>query len=121
MEEYIAKIKKEFEEKEQEVETLKKRIDMLQDALIEATIPSQQKDKQVTRKDFTEMYNKCVARMFDEDAKGIENGPYDKKIYLNHMYVHWNGMYCDCSSGAIIANEMIPTIESIDDEEGDGV
>lgn len=104
-----------------EIEDLKRRIDMLQDAMIEATIPSQQKDKQVTRKDFTEMYNKCVGRMFHEDDKEIENGPYGKKIYLNHMYVHWNGMYCDCGSGAIISNEMIPTIKSIDDEEGDGV
>ena len=104
-----------------EIEDLKDRIDMLQDALIEATVPGQHKDQQVTRRYFMEMYNKCVARMFEEDEKGIENGPYDKKIYLNHMYVHWNGMYCDCSSGAIIANEMIPTIKSIDDEEGDGV
>ena len=104
-----------------EIENLKDRIDMLQDALIEATIPGQHKDQQVTRRDFIEMYNKCLDGMFDEDNKDIENGPYEKKIYLNHMYVHWNGMYCDCSSGAIIANEMIPTIESIDDEEGDGV
>lgn len=100
-----------------EIETLKGRIDMLQDALIAAVSPLPQQDKQIPRRDFIEIYNKCVSRMFEEDERGIGDGPYEKRIYGNDMTIHWNGMYCNCGSGAIIANEIIPGIEGVEEDE----
>lgn len=101
----------------EEIKQLKGRINMLQDALIEAVSPLPQQDKQIPRKDFIEIYNKCVSRMFEENEKGIGDGPYERRIYGNDMTVHWNGMYCNCGSGAIIANEIIPGIEGVEDDE----
>lgn len=100
-----------------EIQTLKGRINMLQDALIEAVTPLHQQDKQIPRKDFIEIYNKCVSRMFEENENNIGDGPYEKRIYGNDMTVHWNGMYCNCGSGAIIANEIIPGIEGVEEDE----
>lgn len=119
MEKIITVVKEEMKKKDQEIDTLKKRIELLQYALIEATTPLPQQDKRISRKDFIEIYGKCVVGMFEEDDKGIENGPYNGRIYGNDMTIHWNGMYCNCGSGAIIANEIIPGIREVekDDEE----
>lgn len=100
-------------------EELIKRIDMLQDALIEMGKTNEPKDMRVSRKDFVQIYNKCVSRMFDECDAQIEQTPYENMIYSNPMTIHWKGMYCNLSSGACIANNIIPGIEGVDeDEEG---
>lgn len=104
-------------EKLRNYEYLEQRIDKLQDALIDAVTPIPQQDVLVPRKDFIEIYNKCVSRMFEENERGIGDGPYEKRIYGNDMTIHWNGMYCNCGSGAIIANEIIPGIEGVEDDE----
>lgn len=101
------------------IDALRKRIDMLQDALIEAISPTPKKDLRVTRKDFIQMYDKCTSRMFDDFDKGIEGGPNEKKIYNNDVTVHWNGIYCDCSDGAIAWNHIIEGVKGVDSEEGD--
>lgn len=96
---------------------LEQRINKLQDALIEVVTPLPQQDVQIPRKDFIEIYEKCVAKMFEENERGISNGPYEKRIYGNDTTVHWNGMYCNCGSGAIISNEIIGGIKGVEDDE----
>lgn len=99
-------------------EELIKRIDMLQDALIEMGKTNEPKDMRVSRKDFVQIYNKCVSRMFDECDAQVEQTPYEDMIYSNPMTIHWKGMYCNLSSGACIANNIIPGIEGVDEDEG---
>ncbi len=96
---------------------LEQRINKLQDALIEVVTPLPQKDVQIPRKDFIEIYNKCVGRMFEEYDKGISNGSYEKKMLGCDTTIHWNGMYCNCGSGAIISSEIIPGIEGVEEDE----
>jgi len=116
MEEYIAKIKKEFEEKEQEVETLKKRIDMLQDAII-SLMAGKQEPIRVSRIDFVAIHDKCVSLMEDADI--------EKLLYCNgnkkaNVTVQWNNLYCDCQDGAIVSNYVFPAIDEMESElEGD--
>lgn len=102
-----------------EIETLKDRIEMLQGALLEATVPTPSTDKRVSRVDFIEMWDTCCKKMWEEQEKDIE-GPYTKKIYGTDVYVHWNGLYCDCYDGATVANNIIPAIKAVDEDvEGD--
>lgn len=101
-----------------EIETLKDRIEMLQEALLEATTPIPSTDKRVSRVDFVEMWNTCCSKMWDEEEKNIENGPYTNKIYGTDVYVHWNGLYCDCTDGATVANNILPAIMEVDDDLG---
>lgn len=101
-------------------EELIKRINMLQDALIEMGKTNTPKDMRVSRKDFVQIYNKCVGRMFDEcDSANNETNqtPYEDMVYSNPMTIHWKGMYCNLSSGACIANNIIPGIEGVDEDE----
>lgn len=98
------------------IEKLNKRIAMLQDALIEMSTSNKPNDYRISRKDFIEIYNKCVCRMFD--SGNTKNGiSYEDVIYSNAMTIHWNGMYCDLTSGACIANHIIPGIMGVDEED----
>ena len=64
---------------------------------------------------FIQIYNKCVGRMFN--SENAKNGiSYEDIIYSNTMTIHWKGMYCDLTSGACIANNIIPSIEGVDEE-----
>ena len=97
------------------IEKLNKRIAMLQDALIEMSTSTKPNDYRISRKDFIEIYNKCVCRMFE--SGNTKNGiSYEDVIYSNAMTIHWNGMYCDLTSGACIANHIIPGIKGIEEE-----
>lgn len=72
-------------------------------------------DKKISRKDFV-MLHEYMAKQMDnvEDDFTKENNA----IYGHHITVHWHGFYCDCSDGAVPANNIIPAIQSVDDEEG---
>ena len=54
--------------------------------------------------------------MFDSE-NGKNDISYEDIIYSNAMTIHWKGMYCDLSSGACIANNIIPGIMGVDEED----
>lgn len=73
-------------------------------------------DKELSRKDFVEVYNFMVKHMDTvEDNFTKENNA----IYVHDCTVHWHGLYCNCSDGATVANNIIPAITSVDDEEAE--
>ena len=117
MEEFITKIKMEFEEKEREVEELKKRIDMLQNAMI-ILMAGKQEPIRVSRKDFVEIHDRCVGLMDDDEA--IQNLLYCNGNKKANVTVQWNNLYCDCQDGAIVSNYVFPAIDEMESElEGD--
>lgn len=100
----------------EEVKNLKTRIDSLQNAIIDLVSPVPPAEKRVTRKDFLEIYNKCLSGMFEDQENGIWESEHKKKIYGKDITVHWNGIYCDCYDGATPCNHIIPGIKSLDEE-----
>lgn len=73
-------------------------------------------DKKISRKDFVMLHEYMVKQM-DNVADNFTKE--NNAIYGHEITVHWHGFYCDCSDGAIPANNIIPAIQSVDDEEGD--
>ena len=110
----------ELEEKENQVEHLKKqieelkaeykkRLELLQTALLKATktdgtIPG----IRVSKADFVAMHSIAV-----RDMDGCE----DNDIYGHDITVHWHGFYCNCGDGATPANYIIPGIEECNEED----
>ena len=102
-----------------EIENLKSRIDMLQEALLKITSEKKEdsinKDIRISRKDFVTLWEKCTENNKDGEFR------YEDLVYGKNVTVHWNGFYCDCVDGAVAYNNIITSITSVDDEEGDGV
>lgn len=72
-------------------------------------------DKKISRKDFVMLHEYMVKQM-DNVADNFTKE--NNAIYGHEITVHWHGFYCDCSDGAVPANNIIPAIQSVDDEEG---
>ena len=58
-------------------------------------------DKQVTMKEFLEIYNKALA----------EDDYYKSGIYGKDVTIHWNGIYCNVGDGATAYNHIICGLE----------
>lgn len=106
-EETIEDLKKKIEEIKTEY---KKRLELMQTALIELThntntVPT---DKRISKADFIEMHSNAV-----RDMDGIE----DSDIYGYDITVHWHGFYCNCGDGATPANYIIPGVADCLDED----
>lgn len=69
-------------------------------------------ERLVSMQEFIDIYNAAVTLMF------AEVGNADDMIYGKPLTIHWNGIYCDCGTGATIANNIIPGIEGVISEEG---
>ena len=104
-------------------DNLKKRVDVLQNAIIDSSSSVTSSDIRVTRKDFLEIYNKVMEGMAaDCDNDIYEEGKYHNMIYGKDFTVHWNGIYCDCLDGCHPCNYLIPAIENIEvDADGEEV
>ena len=63
-------------------------------------------DKQVTMKEFLEIYNKALA----------EDDYYKSGIYGKDVTIHWNGIYCSVGDGATAYNEIISNIAAVIEE-----
>ena len=111
----------ELKEKERKIEHLKKQIDelkteykkrleLMQKALLESTQKTETvpHDVRVSKADFLAMHSTAVYEM-----DGIE----DNDIYGYDVTVHWHGIYCNCGDGATPANYIIPGIEYCNEED----
>lgn len=54
--------------------------------------------------------------MFDNSENEIED---EDEIYGHDVTVHWHGLYCNCSNGAAVSNNIIPGIEGLISEYGE--
>ena len=95
-----------------------KRIEMLQSALLSATVGNKSVEGlQVTKTDFLAIYNKALNAMFKAEENGTLTD--DNDIYGYDFTIHWHGIYCNCYDGAIPSNHIIPAIEGVNDEDPD--
>ena len=68
-------------------------------------------DVRVTRSDFLKIYNLAMETM--------EENSEDNEIYGRDVTVHWHGIYCNCTDGAIAYNYIIDAIKGVTEEDGD--
>ena len=111
----INTLKKEHNE---EIKTLMRRIELLQTAITELIHNENHgsHDVRVSKTDFLDMYQKALDVFFDNMEKpNCDELPND--IYGKDFTVHWNGIYCNCSDGAVVSNNLIPGIEGVLDED----
>ena len=95
-----------------------KRIEFLQNALLQATNGSKAVEGvQVTKTDFLAIYNKALTEMFTAEENGTLTD--DNGIYGYDFTIHWHGIYCNCYDGAIPSNHIIPAIEGLNEEDPD--
>ena len=66
-------------------------------------------DVKVTRREFLEVYEEAMEGLGSDECE----------CYGNNVTVHWHGIYCDCSDGAIAWNYIVSEIEGVIDEDGD--
>ena len=110
---------KELKEMERKLLQCEKRIVILQSALLKATNGNKAVEGvQVTKTDFLEIYKKALNEMFNKEEKE-DFDVYDTDIYGYDFTVHWHGIYCNCSDGAMPSNHIIPAIEGLNDEDPD--
>ena len=113
-EEEIEELERRIEHHKKQIDELKaeykKRLELMQKALIELTrktdtIPH---DVRVSKIDFVAMHTTAVCEM---------DGCEDNDIYGHDITVHWHGFYCNCGDGATPANYIIPGIEECYEED----
>lgn len=97
---------------EREIEELKKRLEMLQKAVLRLSAKhGDQTDVRVSKLDFLRMYNIALDDMWDRPSDDVND------IYGYDVTIHWHGVYCDCSDGATPSNYIIPALESLCEED----
>ena len=83
--------------------------------LVARILPTEKEtgDKLISRKDFTEFYDYMVEQMDlveDENKQPIA-------IYGNDVTVHWHGLQCNCTDGALAFNHIIEGIKGLEEED----
>lgn len=109
----IEKLKRELEQTKKEYE---QRLDRMHTALLKLTADTKPiEGVRVTKTDFLAIYQKALDAMWENQEKGIDTND----IYGYDFTVHWHGLYCNCSDGAVPSNNLIPGIEGCNDEDPD--
>ena len=98
---------------EREIAELKKRCEMLQNAVLKLSAKhgTPVTDVRVSKLDFLAMHDSAVNDMFDHP----ENEEND--IYGYDITIHWHGVYCNCSDGATPSNYIIPALQDLCEED----
>ena len=93
---------------EKENEKLKTKVKHLRSLLFTAMKEKQSGDTKVKRNEFIDIYREAMESLGDEC-----------ELYGNNVTVHWHGIYCDCSDGAIAYNNIIKGIKGVIREDGE--
>ena len=99
------------------IEDYEKRLKLLDNAIMGLwSNGGTTEDMRVSKRDFLAIYRKALDTMFDNMEK--PNGDeLHNDIYGYDFTIHWHGIYCNCSDGAVASNCVIPAIESVLDED----
>jgi len=92
---------------EKENEKLKAKVKHLRSLLFSAMKEKQSGDTKVTRKEFVDIYHEAMDGLGSDECE----------LYGNNVTVHWHGIYCDCSDGAVAHNNIIEGIKGVMSEE----
>ena len=81
--------------------------------LIARILPTEKEtnDKEISREDFIKLHEYMVEQM------DLVNNSTETAVYGHSFSVHWHGFCCDCSDGVVAANNIIPAIKEIEEEE----
>jgi len=66
-------------------------------------------DIEVSRSEFLDIYNLAMEDLGSDNCE----------LYGNDVTVHWHGIYCNCSDGAVACNNIIEGIKGVIEEEGE--
>ena len=94
---------------ERKVDNIEDKADRLRELLFTVMKERCNNDVRVKRSEFLEIYKEAM------DTLGAD----ECELYGNDVTVHWHGIYCNCSDGAIAWNLIVSNIESVIDEDGD--
>ena len=75
---------------------------------------AEEEPKQVTIREFIDLYNAELQKMFDEADSEKETA----HIYGYDITLEWNGYKVNLGDGAILTNALIPALEEMDSEYG---
>lgn len=78
-------------------------------ALFKVLSEKRTEDIEVSRQEFLDIYGLAM------DSLGSDRC----ELYGNDVTVHWHGIYCNCSDGAVAYNNIVAGIENVIDEEGE--
>ena len=92
---------------EKENEKLKARVKHLRSLLFTAMKEKQSGDTKVKRSEFIDIWNEAMEGLGSDECE----------LYGNNVTVHWHGIYCDCSDGAVAHNHIIEGIKGVMSEE----
>ncbi len=109
---YYCLTEDEYKEMGDYAELKKKYEDLLN--LVARILPTEKEtgDKLISRKDFIDLYDYMTVQMdlVPDFGKPIA-------VYGNDVTVHWHGLQCNCTDGALAFNHIIEGIRSLEEEE----
>ena len=104
---YIESLNNDFYElTDREIE---KQTEIAKRTLFKVLSEKKTEDIEVSRQEFLDIYGLAMDGLGSDECE----------LYGNDVTVHWHGIYCNCSDGAVAYNNIITGIENVIKEEGE--
>lgn len=88
---------------------IEKQTEIIKRTLFKVLSEKKTEDIEVSRQEFLDIYGLAMAGLGSDKCE----------LYGNDVTVHWHGIYCNCSDGAVAYNNIITGIENVIKEEGE--
>ena len=102
---YIESLKNDFYELTDR--RIEKETEVAKRALFKVLSEKKTEDIKVSRQEFLDIYDLAMSGLGSDKCE----------LYGNEVTVHWHGIYCDCSDGAVAYNNIIAGIKNVIKEE----
>lgn len=102
---YIESLKNDFYELTDK--RIEKETEIAKRALFKVLSEKKTEDIKVSRQEFLDIYGLAMSGLGSDKCE----------LYGNEVTVHWHGIYCDCSDGAVAYNNIIAGIKNVIKEE----
>jgi len=102
---YIESLKNDFYELTDK--RIEKETEVAKRALFKVLSEKKTEDIKVSRQEFLDIYGLAMSGLGSDKCE----------LYGNEVTVHWHGIYCDCSDGAVAYNNIIAGIKNVVKEE----
>lgn len=104
---YIESLKNDFYELTDR--RIEKETEIAKRALFKVLSEKKTEDIKVSRQEFLDIYDLAMDGLGSDECE----------LYENEVTVHWHGIYCNCSDGAVAYNNIITGIKNVIKEEGE--
>ena len=88
---------------------IEKQTEIAKRTLFKVLSEKKTEDIEVSRQEFLDIYNLAMDGLGSDECE----------LYGNDVTVHWHGIYCNCSDGAVAYNNIITGVEKVIMEEGE--